>query len=149
MYVPFICPHPQNCLQQKSKRSEMQKMKLLSCSKQHTDLKEVSDILVILCLCWCVLPYYINFFSSWSFYNSNKITVYHKLNSHEKKFFETMCHLSTTHSIKLWEETIRSQMYQNFILIYTYKPLISEFKFIFHDKMKTSMSTRMNTSCLM
>lgn len=43
----------------------------------------------------------------------------------------------------------RSQIYQNFILIYTYKPLISEFKFIFHDKMKTSMSTRMNTSCLM
>lgn len=73
-------------------------------------------------------------------------------------------------------KTDRSQIYQNFlcnnqliiksrwkppaldptyiymyacILIYTYKPLISEFKFIFHDKMKTSMSTRMNTSCLM
>lgn len=60
----YICPHPQNCLQQKSKRSEMQKMKLLSCSKQHTDLKELSDTLVIPCLCWCVLPYYINFFSS-------------------------------------------------------------------------------------
>lgn len=106
MYVPFICPHPQNCLQQKSKRSEMQKMKLLSCSKQHTDLKEVSDTLVIPCLCWCVLPYYINFFSSRSFYNSNKVTVYHKLNSHEKKFFETMCHLSNTY-LKLWEERIR------------------------------------------
>lgn len=178
MYVPFICPHPQNCLQQKSKRSEMQKMKLLSCSKQHTDLKEVSDTLVIPCLCWCVLPYYINFFSSWSFYNSNKITVYHKLNSHEKKFFETMCHLSIPfHKIVgRNNKTDRSQIYQNFlcnnqliiksrwkppaldptyiymyacILIYTYKPLISEFKFIFHDKMKASMSTRINTSCLM
>lgn len=152
MYVPFICPHPQNCLQQKSKRSEMQKMKLLSCSKQHTDLKELSDTLVIPCLCWCVLLYYINFFSSWSFYNSNKITVYHKLNSHEKKFFWNYVSFFyyPFHKIVGRNNKIdRSQMYQSFILIYTYKPLISEFKFIFHDKMKASMSTRINTSCLM
>lgn len=44
---------------------------------QHTDLKEVSDILVIPCLYWCVLLYYINFFSL-IFYKLKQIAIYHK-----------------------------------------------------------------------